>query len=258
MKKLFVAFVILALGFLGVFNPFRTVVQYIFTPVEFGLKNTASSIKDTGNFFIALKGLRDQNISLIKENQNLKSIILSLKQADDENKILRTQLNLKNRNTFDKKLLLANVMGNAKDLTGGSVIIDKGTRQGVKAGSNVILANYLVGIVKDTQSERSLVSLITSPDISATVRDIDVAQHTEGLAVGQYGTSIQMTRILPNEVINVGDTIVTSGKDGIFDANLLLGKVVKVVSVPAEPLKSAYIETQIDLANLDKVFVIIE
>ena len=257
MKKLFIALIIFIFGTFGVLNPVRDAFQFIFAPIQFGLKNVALGLKGSIDFFYNLKRLRDENIALLQENNDLTSVILELKKAEEDNELLKDQLNLKNKESFDKEFVMASVMGNPNDLTGGTIIIDKGLRHGIKIGANVIEGNYLVGIVKEVYTERSLVSLITSPSVSATVRDIDVAQKTEGLVTGKYGTSIQMTRILPNEEINVGDSIITSGKDGFFEPGLLVGKVVQVVEVPAEPLKSAYLETIVDTSKLHKVFVIL-
>lgn len=257
MKKLGISFAIFILGIFGVLTPFQDLFQTILTPVQFGLRSSAGNIRGGIDFFAHLKNVRNTNITLLQENNDLKAAILELKKTQEENILLKEQLKLKNKDTFDKELVLANVLGNPADLTGGSIIIDKGSRQGIKIGANIIEGNYLVGIVKEVSTERSLVRLITSSDVSATVIDIDSSQKTEGLAIGQYGTSIRMTRILPNEEINPGDTIITSGKDGLFEPGLLVGKVVEVVQVPAEPLKSAYLETIVDKSSLRKVFVIL-
>ena len=65
-----------------------------------------------------------------------------------------------------------------------------------------------------------------------------------------------MNRILPEESIKTGDTIITSGQDGIFDSGYIVGRVVDVLEVKSEPLKRAKLETIINLNKLETLFVI--
>ena len=185
MKKLIIAFTIFILGSFQILRPAQALSQYIFAPIQLGLKTSALSIKDSFDFFSNLKNLRNDNIKLIQENNDLKAAVVELKKNQEENTLLKNQLNLKNKDSFDKEFVLANVLGNPADLTGGSIIIDKGTRHGIKTGANVIEGNYLIGIVKEVSTERSLVGLITSADVSATVTNIDAAQKSQILINNQ-------------------------------------------------------------------------
>lgn len=258
MKYLVTSFVILIFGFFGVLNPIRDGVHFVFTPIQFGLVRIASDVRDMTSFFLNIGSVHDQNVKLQVENEALRAEIVSLKKLSDENQVLREQLLVKGVNSSQRNLLLTNVMGNSNDFSGSTVLIDKGSSQGVHVGENIVKGNYLVGVVKEVYINRSLVELITAPSTSLAVYDLDVKGKTEGLAVGQYGTSIEMKRILPNEEIHIGDTILTSGKEGIYEPGLIVGKVNDIKQVAVEPLKSAYLETVIDLGSLTKVFVLLK
>jgi rod shape-determining protein MreC len=256
-KYLIISFLILIVGFFGILNPLRGGFHFIFAPIQFGFTRMADDIRDLSSFFLNISSVHDQNLKLQSDNETLRSAIVDLKKFEDENKVLKDQLGLKSTGASQRNLLLANVMGNSDDLSGSSLIIDKGSRQGLVVGVNVIKGNYLVGSIKEVFNDRSVVELITSPSVSIAVYDLDVPGRTEGLAVGQYGTSIEMRRILPNEDIKIGDTILTSGKEGIYEPGLIVGKVKEIKQVPVEPLKSAFLETVIELGNIDKVFVLL-
>jgi rod shape-determining protein MreC len=148
-------------------------------------------------------------------------------------------------------------MGNNQDTTGSTIYINKGYLHKVKTEDIVIIDNIVIGLVKDVSANKSLVELITSSEMSATVYDLSSPQKTEGLAMGMFGTSIVVERILPGEDIKPGDIIVTSGKDGIFLPGLYIGKVEEVVDDPAQPLKRAFVSTMVDYSKLDKVFVVL-
>lgn len=258
MRILILSFIIFVLGFIGLLNPVRDFFQDVFSPVQVGVREMARDLKEGVKFFSNLKAIRDENLLLLEENQELRSRILEIQIAEEENSALKEQLGLDIWEDFDKELVLANVLGNPLDVTGGSILINRGVSHGIKNGDNVIRGRNLVGIVADVSEKRSLVNLVTSPAVSITVKDVDVYGKTEGLATGQYGTSIEMSRILPIEEVFVGDTIVTSGKDGIFEPNLVVGNVEEVIEGSAEPLKTARLGTSIDVTDLDRVFVVID
>lgn len=258
MKYLIITFVVLIFGLLEFLNPVRQVFQQFSSPVQFGLRKSAISLKDSLKLFHNFNEIRKNNLDLLKENRDLKGIIANLKNLEEENDILKDQLDLKKEGLVDKELVLASVMGNPEDLTSTSLMLDKGTRQGIKVGNNVILGNYLIGIVTQVTSERSIINLTTSPDVSLTVEDVEANSKAEGLAKGDLGTSIKVTKLLPEDVINEGDVFITSGKDGNFLPGFVVGKVSQVNFGASDPLKSALLSPMTEFNRLNKVFVILE
>lgn len=257
MRIFITAIIILILGLLDFLNPLRSVFQTFTTPVQYGLRRGAINIKESYQLFGNLNDIRKENLDLLREKQELEGIIVDLKTAEEENKILRNQLELKNQDFFDKDLLLALVMGNSKDATGTSMILDKGKRQGVQVGDNVVIGNFLVGIVTQVSAERSTMNLIVSPDVSMTVTNVEPSSKAEGIARGNLGTSVEVTRLLPGESVEKGDVFITSGRDGKFLPELAVGQVSDVVFESAEPLKSAVLTPMVNFSELDKVFIIL-
>ncbi len=257
MKWFFIALIIFVLGLFDILSPARNATHYIFSPIQFGLDRSALDVKASFTFYSRLKSIRNDNIELIKENENLKSEITGLKILQEENKTLRELSKVRPLLSAEGEFIIASVMGNKDDNKGATVLLNKGSRQDIKIGDNVVRANFLVGIVRNVSYNQSLVELITSPGISISVKDIDSESGSEGVATGQYGTSILLTRILPSDIIKTGDTVTTSGKDGIFLPGYAVGKIEKINDNASEPLRSAYLETFFDFANLDKVFVVV-
>lgn len=257
MKIFAVSVVVLLLGIVGILNPLRDATQYVFSPIQYGLQNSAKEIKNTVYFFKNVSNIRQENIALTSENLALRSRVDELKIYEEENNALKNALELKTDPNFEQELLFAKILGNPTDPTGSKVYIDKGSKHGVVINDNVVVGKNLVGVVTATSLVRSEVTLLTHPSINVTVYDIDTSPKTEGLLVGKYGTSLDITRILPNEIINTGDLILTSGKDGIFEPDLVVGTVGEILQESSEPLKSATVNSVIDLRNLDKVFVLL-
>lgn len=257
MKYFILSVLFVILGALNLLNPMRIVFQKGLTPVQLGLSDVAGDVKGGFIFMTNIAEVRQRNLELLEKATSLESELLELKKLSIENEALKSQLNLKNTKSFDRELLLSGVLGNIEDLSYSTFYIDKGFKHGVSVNDMVILGNSLVGKVREVTYERSLVDYVTSPNFTATVFDIDSYAKTQGICNGKFGLYIEMTRIFQSEGIDVGDTIVTSGKDGIFLSGFSVGRVVSVEEMPADPLKSAQLEPAVDLKNLSKVFVVL-
>ncbi len=230
--------------------------KILFIPSNF-LREFAVTIRETKEFYSELHSINSKNKLLLQENIQLKAQISDLTHLKEENDLLKEQLNIKSKSTKNRNLLVADVLGNPLDLTGSSIYINKGSRDGVNEGNSVILGNNLLGMVLLVEESKSLVSLVTSPNVTMSASDTTSTGKTEGVVTGRFGTSVVLTKILPNEDIRVGDTIVTSGKDGLFTPDLVIGVVAKISGEISEPLRTAELQPIIDFRKLERVFVII-
>jgi rod shape-determining protein MreC len=256
-KYVIISVVVFLLGYTPILKPIQYGFSYLVSPVQFGLKTSAVSIKDFFSFYANLAKINRENVKLLEDKIALESEIASLKRLKEENIILKQQLDVKNIQLKDRQLLLVDVMGNPQDPTGSSIFVNKGTESGIKKGDNVILGTFIVGIVKETYLGKSLVDLITSSSLSIAVYNIDSQTKTEGLALGRHGSSVSVERILPNELVEGGNMFITSGKDGMFLPGLYVGKVDSVNYEPSATLKSATLLTVLNIQRLDKVFILV-
>lgn len=255
MRILILSIIVFLLGIINFTRPLQTGAHFVFGPVQLGMAEIARNLKDSFRFFSNLSEIRNDNLALMEQNTVLLAEVAELKGEREENKILREQLELKREQEIDVPVVMASVLGNPSDTSGNTVILDKGTGSGIQVGDSVILNKHLVGSITKAYFLRSVVELTSSPSFTATVHDSET--RTEGLVKGQYGTNLVMDRILPGEAISEGDIIVTSGKDGFFEPDLVVGIVKSVSNLTADPLITAELEPVVDVGNLNKVFVII-
>jgi rod shape-determining protein MreC len=253
-KWLTVSFVIFILGLLNFFAPVRGSFQYVFNPVQYGIQQMAVGLKSSINFFSGLREIRQENLALLSEREHLKAEIFRLQDLDKENELLRKQLSISMEQNTTDSLVLARVFGNADDKTGTSIMIDRGASAGIAINDVVIKERFLVGIVRAVTPTRSRVELISSPDLSVSVYDFHT--NTEGISLGEFGTSLRVSRVLPGEAVSVNDVFVTSGRDGIFPPGYVVGEVSSVSEESADTLKEVTLDSVLDLENLDRVFVI--
>lgn len=259
MKYVILSIVIYTLYTLGLTRPVEVGFSYIFAPTQQHLVLQAKQVKELGYFFQDMWLLRASYNDLY--DKYTQATIAASKSVlyEKENVILKQQLDNKTNESLTRyRTAIANVYPNEGDLSATTRLLDLGTKVGVRVGDPVLYNSSLVGLINSTSAAKSKMLLLTSPQakIPAFVQKDDI--RIEGIVTGQYGTTVALTRLLPEDRVTVGDFVYTSNRSSAIPQGLFLGKVVKVEINKASAEKIAYIENPINIAKLYKVFVVID
>ncbi|PJA86493.1 MAG: rod shape-determining protein MreC [Candidatus Moranbacteria bacterium CG_4_9_14_3_um_filter_42_9] len=258
MRYLLISLFLLIFGYFGLLAPLRDFVLTFVSPIQFGLRKVAINTKDTFVFFNNVDEVRVENLSLLEKTRELEEKLTILALAEKENDFLRDQLKIQHQSTKLENVTIADVIGNPNDLTQSTLFLNQGLKDGVRVGDTAVISGAVVGTIRNTSYSRSSMELITSVNSSFTVYDLNSGLSIEGLAKGKHGSSILVERILPSEKIETGDTVLTSGRDGLYPQGLIVGKITQIISDPAQPLKKAYVESSVDFGKLNKVLIVRE
>lgn len=213
----------------------------------------ARKINNYAGLFVSNVFINKENINLKEENTELLGEIARLEEVVRENEFLRHQIGLSA--TKGRELILASVIGQDSFGLNRYFFIDKGIKDGVKEKSVIITAgNLLVGRVVEAVDSFSKVRLISDPGsrVNALIQD----SGAKGLVKSNHDISLVIDLLSQGEDINEGAMVVTSGLAGLFPVGLLVGKIQKVISSDTQISQMAEIESAVDFANLEKVFVI--
>lgn len=136
-----------------------------------------------------------------------------------------------------------------------SIIIDRGTSDGVLPGMPVESARGLVGQVFRASPNAAQVLLITD-NISSIGARLS-ASRTTGIVFGSGGSGpLTMDWIDQEAQIEVGDVVLTSGLGGQFPADLVIGRVINVERNEADLFQHASVQPAVDFNDLELVFVL--
>ena len=167
------------------------------------------------------------HVQLVEENRHLRNELLianarltRLRTAALDNAQLRELLNVAERGGLDVQL--APILDVDLDPTRQRLILDAGSRDGVRVGQAVIDAGGLMGQVVETSRFHSTVLLLTDPDHAVPV---SVARTGVRLIVYGRGDRLELRDIPLSAGVEVGDQIVTSGLGGRFPAGFPVGTV---------------------------------
>ncbi|WP_230430411.1 rod shape-determining protein MreC [Xanthomonas melonis] len=164
---------------------------------------------------------------LVEETRDLRNQLLvanarltRLQTAALDNAQLRELLNVAERRGLDVQL--APILDIDLDPTRQRLLLDAGSRDGVRLGQAVIDAGGLMGQVIEVTPLHSTVLLLTDPDHAVPV---SVARNGVRLIVYGRGDRLELRDIPLSAGVQVGDEIVTSGLGGRFPAGFPVGKV---------------------------------
>lgn len=224
-------------------SPLITTVRYLGEEGFFLFRNV-----------LGVRGLIRENLFLKGERDFFRGEYSKLVELKEENEFLRQALDLKKEG--GRKMVLGTILSFDPFQAADSFIINKGQKDSVAVNDVVVLAgNILVGLVKEVDSKESRVLLITSPQSRVTVVSED--DRVKGVVSGSASGALTLDLVLKEATLNPGQTLLTSGLDGVFRRGLLVGAVVRVVYDATSPFQKASVRPFFNLRDLKQVFVIV-
>ena len=210
--------------------------------------------------------LRDYE-ALQAENEELKARIAAMEEevrqsqgANAENDRLRTLLELKRSHT-DYKLLDASIISWGSSNWSSTFDLDKGSFSGVEVGDCVITeTGFVVGVVTEAGLYSCSVRTLVDPRaaMGATVHSTGLTAVAEGDFSLLAGGELKLTYVFENSVLELGDTVLTSGAGGVYPAGLVIGKITGVASEEGGYGQYGIVTPSAELESLSQVFLILE
>ena len=167
------------------------------------------------------------HFSLKKENEELKKVIekykaleLNLEYLTNENQSLKKVLNAENISNVSN-IILAKVLVDRNSPFLKSIIVNKGSKEGVQKGMPVTKDNNLVGRVVETNYLSSRVLLLN--DLNSRIPVTLDADNAQAILSGG-GTAKPKLEYLPEGYEFTDEVnVFASGKDGIFNPGTPIG-----------------------------------
>ncbi|HEX3584387.1 MAG TPA: rod shape-determining protein MreC [Candidatus Angelobacter sp.] len=224
-----------------------------FTPIEKMFVSTGHFFSNGWHNYADLRGVRKQNRELQDEVARLQMEQVRLKQDADQARRLQVLLDFKEK--FISKTVAAQVIGTSGTEQSRVIIIDKGSRDGIKQDMAVITPDGIVGKIKDVFPLSSQVLLINDHDSGAGV----ILEHSrlQSIVKGTPLGELQINDIMSDEKVEPGERVITSGGDRIYPKGYAVGTVT--ASTPDkdnDPFLAIKIKPAADLSRLEEVLVI--
>ena len=217
-------------------------------------------ISPVGRFFSDLFNLnntRERIDELEKENQELKAQVIFNKDIEGELKQLKGVLDLAGKARF--KTVSARVISKGGTATiSESIVIDQGSNAGIRRDMTVIAASGLVGVVKSTTANASVVMLMSDPAFRVGVRV--AGSQFMGILSGEGQNRFSLQMLSAAADISVGDVLLSRGSSGDapFVPGVPVGKIVFVENAIGQLTKQARVESFVNLNSIGVVSVVLD
>lgn len=231
-------------------QPFSATVSLI----QSGYASFTGGVRGTTSMYLDLIGIKNENLSLQKENEELRAKLGALTELKLENERLTDLLDFKRSTSM--RLLAAKVI--ARDISPDhySIRINRGTRHGLNKLMGVITVEGVVGYVLHADAETAQILALT--DRSAAIDAIVQRTRARGLVSGKSLSSCRLRYLERADDVAPGDMIVTSGLQGYFPKGFPIGKLTSVRKTDYGISQEAEVSPVVNPANLEEVFVVLD
>jgi rod shape-determining protein MreC len=203
--------------------------------------------------YIDLVGVNKQNRQLKETIKLLNSRLTATGEAALANERLQKLLQLKSSLHFPA--LAASVIGEDGSPWFKTIVIDRGTVDGLREGMPVVAVDGVVGQVVKVAAGSSRVLLLT--DHASGIAAVVQRSRARGVVKGA-GDHCSLEFALHDEDVKVGDTMITSGIGGIFPKGLPVGEVIMVRKGEYGIFQTIEIRPRVNLTKLEEVLVILQ
>ena len=234
------------------FAPGRIAISLI-APFQEAVSRSIRFVKDIWIHYFFL-------IETAKENDNYKN---ALRHSVEKNNLYK-ELNLSNarlrslldfQKTITSKVIAAEVIGKDPSPWFKTIMINKGKDDGVKKGSAVVSPEGIVGQVAAVSAHNSKVLLIIDPN--SAVDALVQRSRARGIIKGEFANRCVFNYVLRKKEIKVGDTVVSSGLDGVFLKGLPVGQVSDVVKPNSGIFQEVTVIPCVDFEKLEEVLIVL-
>lgn len=224
----------------------RNNITDIMTPVLAVASSPMDALHDAAVWMQDMSQLRQRNMMLEEQNQQLLKWQTAAREMETENSTLRSLLNVvpSQKSAYITARIVSDVSGPYVH----SALINGGSINGVKPDEAVINDKGLLGRIIAVGNNSARVLLLS--DINSRVPVITEHTQEKCILAGNNADQPVLTYLPTTSAIAVGERIVTSGDGGVFPANIPVGVVTAV--------KGGVIKVQLfsDVAKAEYVSVV--
>lgn len=240
---------------------YEQMLANVLVPVQWAFTSMEQGISSLWRGYIGLIGTKKENRKLLRENSKLKGELVKFEGLRQENERLRALLGY--REAFNYPSVIAGVIASDPRAEFKSLMIDRGSGDGIKLFMPVVGPQGLVGRIGRVSKDTSQVLLLNDPNCAvdsmiqrSRARGLLVGSitHTE-LKKGFYLTRLEYLRRVSD--IRDNDVVVSSGLDQVFPPGLPIGTVHNIRNSRYGIFKEAEVVPFENFQELQEVLVLL-
>jgi len=230
------------------------VALFFVSPFQKFASNSIHFVQNIWRNYFDLVGVSLTNDNLVKALKTANEKNNSLREFELSHVRLQSLLDFKSG--LKRQVAAAAVVGKDPSPWLKTVVIDKGTNEGVQRGMPVVTPDGIAGLITDASSSYAKVLLIT--DQNSAVDALTQSTRSRGIVKGEYSGKLRLDYVLRRHDIVEGDIIISSGLDGVFPKGIRVGYVHEVIKPNSGIFQEVSVTPYVDFEKLEEVLVIID
>lgn len=239
-------------------GPLSGFATYVVIPFQDGVSKAGEWLIKREQLVSDIKELQKENEALRQENEELSVTNNALLQEKHELTELRNLYQL-DQTYADFPKTGCRIIAKENGSWYHSFVIDKGSEDGLSVDMNVLADGGLVGRITYIGRHWSRVQAVIddNSNVSATVLSSQKNLIVSGnLTLYEEGTISFSELADPDDLVKVGDSVVTSNISDKYLPGILIGYISEIQTDPNNLTKSGRITPAVDFSRLDTVLVI--
>ncbi len=224
---------------------FRTV-----TEIQRATTGLRRYVQSTYDEYIALQDVRVDNERLRAELAQMQIRLQQEQEVAAQTRTLQALLLLQQRTPL--QTVAASIIGGGASPEFRTITLDTGSDRGIARDMAVVAPGGVVGRVVSTGPRAAKVQLLIDRNAAAGV--VDERTRAQGVIVG-LGDGLQLSFLSSTADVQKGDTLVTSGIDGLYPRGLVVGQVESVVRNGSQ-YGLVRVRPSVDFPTLENVLVV--
>jgi rod shape-determining protein MreC len=224
----------------------------LFAEVQRVSSAMVSSVRGGWTNYVSLRDVNAENEALKRQLAEAQVQLQEQRALAERSRGLLATLGLRDRSNL--KTLAAEVIGAGATTDFKTVTIDKGSSDGVRADLAVMASAGVVGRVVVSSARAAKVQLLVDRNAAAGV--LIERSRSQGVAIGAGDGLLRMEYVSEVADVVVGDTVVTSGIDGIYPKGYVVGKV-EAVEKSGNSYKQILVRPAVDFSSVEEVLVVL-
>lgn len=222
-------------------------------PFQELVTRVVKTAQDSWRNYFFLASVSQENQRLQQQLGEFQQKSIQQRELELENQRLRELLGFKR--SQPAPAIAAEIIGKDPSVWFKTVIIDKGSADGVRRGLPAVTSHGVVGQIIEVSSHQSRLMLIIDRNSSADA----IVQRTRarGVVKGTSRDECYLDYVLHADDVRAGDLVISSGFDGVYPKGLLIGTVTAVDFKGGDFFKDVQITPAVDFDKLEEVLIIL-
>lgn len=250
---MFVCLCLISVSIAGFLAPVESAAS---VPLNFFQQAVSSGVRRITDFFsnlADLQNLQERNADLEEALVNFQREIVELREIKADYDRLAELLRYVQGNP-DQSTVAASVIGYNTTGLLRTIIINRGSRDGVAVGMPVVSPLGLVGRVYQVSATAAQVQLLN--DVNSFVNARLQTTRALGTINGTASGGLNLRFVQLTDDVREGDSVVSSGIGGNFPRGILIGQVTNVRIDDTQLFKEAQVRSLVDFNRLEVVLVV--